>query len=198
MYTNKNFIKLITVTIMFMFILSGCGGPKPDAVVTSFLTALQETDYETASTYIAKTNSDEQESESFDLEFEDEMQKQLLNSIMKNIQFENVVTESTEGEKASVKISLTTLDCVTIMNNVMSQAMGLAFSYAFSDTTDQEGIEKMIETLLANAFSSPDAPKTQKDITINLTKTNNGWKIIADESLMDGLTGGLLSAFSAF
>ena len=56
----------------------------------------------------------------------------------------------------------------------------------------------MTETLLANAFSSPDAPKTQKDITINLTKTNNGWKIIADESLMDGLTGGLLSAFSAF
>lgn len=191
MKKNSRFIRTIGLLVLCIFILSGCGGPKPDAVVTSFLTAMQETDYATAATYVDGATNTEGKT----IEFDNALEEQLMTAIMRNIAFENVETQSSEDGKAIVKVTLTTLDSVTIMHNVMSDVMGSALAYAFSDVSEEQ-LDKMTETLIVNAFSAPDAPRVKKDVTVNLVKADGGWKVVADDALFDKLTGGLDSYFS--
>lgn len=192
-FSNK-VIKSIVLLVLFSFILFGCGKPKPDAVVISFLTALQENNYETAMTYMDTGNNTS--SKSFGT-FDDETQELILNSVLQNIEFENVTIQSSEDDKAIVTVSMTSLDCPSIMREVLSETIKTAYAAAYVGRDDMD-TEEIFNTLTFDAFSSPDAPKTQTDITINLIKTNDGWKVVGDLELADGLTGGLVTAYSRF
>ncbi|WP_019850598.1 hypothetical protein [Desulfitobacterium sp. PCE1] len=192
----KKFFSLFLLVPLVLF-LAGCGGEGVTAKkgetaeqsVKKALNAIKAADTETASKYI-DYNELVNAGSTKSLDTEDEKKSEDMSKmIFKNIEYK--ILESSEEEKtAVVKTEITNLDMSNVMAGFISQLLPLAFSGLDEKQLDEKSFE-----IFTNLVSSETKTVT-KTVGINLSKGEEGWKIVGDDVLADALTGGLVS-FSA-
>lgn len=176
-----------SLAVFFTFIMAfsciSCGEKidPPEKVVASYLDALKNGDLTSAKAYVNEEN-DEILSET-----EDESTNTLINSILKNLTYEVVSTEVNDST-ATVKTTIKNIDMKTVMGEVFSELLSLAFS-----GLDAEALETKQNEAFSKALEANKDTLKETEVIIQLEKKETGWIIIPTEDLADGITGGLLS-----
>lgn len=178
---KKSLAVLFTFIMAFSCISCGEKIEQPEKVVASYLDALKNGDLTSAKAYVNEEN-DEILSET-----EDESTNTLINSILKNLTYEVVSTEINDST-ATVKTTIKNIDMKTVMGEVFSELLSLAFSGLDADALETKQNEAFAKALEANKNTLKET-----EVTIQLEKKETGWIIIPTEDLADGITGGLLS-----
>ncbi|GAW91188.1 DUF4352 domain-containing protein [Calderihabitans maritimus] len=185
----KKYLSVLLVGVLV--VIAGCSaGPTPKQVTNDFLKALQDGDIETAKTFVV---SDKNLVENY---FENEEAEKTAKLILSRITYE-VGDYSVDGDTAVVNAKITSPDLLRIVGKAIQEMLPMAFAAAFSESTSQEAVDKMLEQYLENSISDPNAPMTTSQVKINLVKANGTWKISQDnDDLLNAVTGNIAKAFS--
>ncbi|MEA5058083.1 MAG: hypothetical protein VB047_11065 [Anaerotignum propionicum] len=178
---KKSLAVVFTFVMAFSCISCGEKIDPPDKVVASYLDALKNGDLTSAKAFVNEEN-DEILSET-----EDESANTLIKSILKNLTYEVVSTDA-KDTTATVKTSIKNIDMKTVMGEVFSELLSLAFS-----GLDAESLEVKQNEAFAKALETNKETIKETEVNIQLEKKETGWIIIPTEDLADGITGGLLS-----
>jgi hypothetical protein len=178
---KKSLAVIFTFVMAFSCISCGEKIDPPDKVVASYLDALKNGDLTSAKAFVNEEN-DEILSET-----EDESANTLIKSILKNLTYEVVSTDA-KDTTATVKTSIKNIDMKTVMGEVFSELLSLAFS-----GLDAEALEAKQNEAFAKALETNKETIKETEVNIQLEKKETGWIIIPTEDLADGITGGLLS-----
>ena len=185
---QNRWILLGTILILSVLALTGCGQPKPQEVVTSFLDALAEGRYADAEELIEGT--DEEKGYLFGTlnsgaQSEEEKEAdRILACIFQSIRYGEVGNVCINEDVCTVSAELTTLDAAILMQNAADEIEGA-----------KEGSDRSIEEIRLEHFQAKDAPRMTKTVEISLQKTGEVWKIRYDPVLLEGVTGGLTNCF---
>jgi Asp-tRNA(Asn)/Glu-tRNA(Gln) amidotransferase B subunit len=175
-----------------MLSITACSaGPSPTDVSKGFLGALKESNFEKAGSYVAKSDTSEIKAK-IPENSEEKVSKLMLSK------FAYEVGESTvDGDKATVKVKITSLDMVQIASNIMRDMIPLAFATSFSNS-ENKNMDNLMEQQMLNRMSDPNAPRATTETIINLTKTKEGWKIgQGNDELFNAITGNIMTAFGS-
>ncbi|WP_246145465.1 DUF4878 domain-containing protein [Bacillus rubiinfantis] len=180
------------ITVVFTIgILAGCGAPKPADTVNEFLTAVKDADYKKALTYVDSNKDSEFNLSELSKKTEGEIDgMKIFNAIAKSYKFEKPEEVSTDGDKAKVKVKITSVDMQIALSQTISEVMPMAFASAFSEdqaATDKQ-MEKLMEGTLMKNLSPKNATMATRNVTLNLKKDKEGnYKIVADNQLMEAI-----------
>lgn len=178
---KKSLAVIFTFVMAFSCISCGEKIDPPDKVVASYLDALKNGDLTSAKAFV------NEEKDEILSETEDESANTLIKSILKNLTYE-VVSTDVKDTTATVKASIKNIDMKTVMGEVFSELLSLAFS-----GLDAEALEAKQNEAFAKALETNKQTIKETEVNIQLEKKETGWIIIPTEDLADGITGGLLS-----
>lgn len=201
----KNTIQIIALLLCTLFLLTACDQskadvvvndlvpavtssdqPKPDVVVNDFLTAVKAKDLVTAGAYL-KIGSD---STLKDIDFENEAAMNMMYAFIDKLSFEIPVLKSVEGDRAIVEVSITTVDSLSLMPDIIVQMMPIALIMENEGAEiDEAIIESAAMDLISANVNNMGAPMATTIATLNLVKVDQEWKIVDDQALADALTG---------
>lgn len=201
----KNTIRIIALLLCTLFLLTACDQskadvvvndlvpavtssdqPKPDVVVNDFLTAVKAKDLVMAGAYL-KIGSD---STLKDIDFENEAAMNMMYAFIDKLSFEIPVLKSVEGDRAIVEVSITTVDSLSLMPDIIVQMMPIALIMENEGAEiDEAIIESAAMDLISANVNNMGAPMATTIATLNLVKVDQEWKIVDDQALADALTG---------
>ena len=156
---KKLLFVLAAVTIIMTF--SACGAPGPTETADTFMTAIKEKDAETVkSVYAGKTfdllqETDKESDDAFEGTLDDTLAEKIFDFDYK------LSDEKIDGDKATVKVSITTYDLGGAIEDFVSEYLTQAITLSFSGTSDKQ-IEKLSETLLAKHMNNTSDQKRWK------------------------------------
>ena len=145
-------------------------------------------DYETASTYFNSDDFQVDETTSEDQGLNDET----ISKLFESIQYE-IVSSEVSDTTATVNATIKAINMSAVISDYVSEAM----LYIFSDLTEEELNTKYNEILL-NSMNKNAENLIEKNVDISLTKSDTGWLIDVDDSLLDAITGGTYSLTQSF
>lgn len=178
---KKSLAVIFTFVMAFSCISCGEKIDPPEKVVASYLDALKNGDLTSAKAYVNEENDE------ILTETEDESTNTLINSILKNLTYE-IGTIDVKETTATVTTTIKNIDMKTVMGEVLSELLSLAFS-----GLDAEALEAKQNEAFAKALETNKDTIKETEVIIQLEKKETGWIIIPTEDLADGITGGLLS-----
>lgn len=178
---KKSLAVIFTFVMAFSCISCGEKIDPPEKVVASYLDALKNGDLTSAKAYVNEENDE------ILTETEDESTNTLINSILKNLTYE-IGTIDVKEATATVTTTIKNIDMKTVMGEVLSELLSLAFS-----GLDAEALETKQNEAFAKALETNKDTIKETEVIIQLEKKETGWIIIPTEDLADGITGGLLS-----
>jgi len=165
--------------IIFTACSLGAGNtPPPSETVTAFLAHIQAVEFAEADELILGDISL--------YEIEEEHR-----GMFANLSHEHI-SESINGSQASVTLTINAVDFVAVMDEVMVEA----FYLAFTEISAAE-LAILIETALIEGMTSSTAPIASSEVTVTLEMSDGEWKIIADDTFVNAVTGGFFS-FAAY
>ncbi len=118
-----------------------------------------------------------------------------LTASLGNITFE-VKSVQTDGNKATVDASVTTIDSSQVMQKYIENVAALVSSPDYQGkvgTMTKEEYDALMNAQLISILSSGEIGTVTTDETIEMTKENGQWKL-SDSSLPDKLIGNTLNA----
>lgn len=174
--------------------LSACNEvEKAENTLNSTMTALQSGDFVTAAGYIKDTDV-LTSNETFNT-YKDNAD--FINAIFSKLNYKINSSELIDNSTVKMNVEITNVNMKTVLSNAISDLFTLAFSNIFASEEEQMSDEdmqnKMIE-LIAEGINAEDAETVTNTVDVNAVKTDSGWKIDADNTVIDAVTGGLLSA----
>ena len=178
---------LILIIPVLMFSLVGCSEPnypKPEETVKGFFGALNKSDLKTAESYTVSGSG---------FDFTDPQEEKLAKLMLSKTSYELVSSEE-NGDKATVKIKITSLDMPAIFETMMTDLIGQMTDAAFNgeEITDEKS-QEMTMQYLEESMSKTDAPVVTNDqtVTLNKDKEKKMWVIVDDEAFMNSIVGNL-------
>lgn len=181
-------IALFLFTIFTFTLLTACGSTvaTPEATLDGYMTAWVNLDSAKMNEYFPSGNQEEIPDDD------------TYTNLPKRTKY-TIGAAETDGDTATVKITITTLDMKTIMGEVISELMGQALSHMGDDSFDSEAYTN---ELLSKKMSAEDAPMTTKEVTAYLEKDTDGkWILSAEDKNTDfinALTGDLMTIADSF
>ena len=155
----------------------GCGdSPKgdPEEVVKDFWTAVQNSDFSTARTYLSKsqgTSTVDQLAEA------GEDQLELYGEVMKTITMEITGSEQ-EGDSATVQVVLDMPDTEVVNNQITEMVNEQTGAPPACPMKKWKPLPRWLMTAIPDLLES--APRVQRQQTINLVWEDGSWKIDSD------------------
>ncbi|MEH7107797.1 DUF5067 domain-containing protein [Bacillus sp. JJ1764] len=184
--------KKLTLGIMLagilIGILAGCGAEKPTDVVNGYLTSIQKGDFKKAGSYVnggkdsLKTKGDSTA--------DDKFTTSVIEAISKNYKYEKPVEVSVSGDKAVVKVKISSVDFGEAMTATMAEVMPLAFASAFEEKTpkSEKAFEKLMEKTALKHLKAEDVSMATRTVKFNLEKNKDGvFKIVNNDSLTESI-----------
>ncbi len=203
----KKRILVITLVMAMLACLCACGPkiPTPTETADTFLTALKAQDDETLATVYsggeldlleeaAETEDSEEAAEDTGLTavYEEQMVPKLL-----DFDYE-ISNEQIDGEKATVDVKFTTYNIGEAFTAFFGEYISQALVLAFSDASEED-LDALATTLLTGKLADLNEKSYEKTATLYLSMVDGKWmvdEIAAGDEIIDGLTGGLMTAFS--
>ena len=168
-------VMVMILTLAFLTALCGCNEVKDaEGALNSAIAALQSGDYAKASGYINGS------------EILDNNEMLCFSNLSCSINS----SEKTDNSNVKINADITNVNTANAFKDTITQA----FSLALSGEVSQDEMESKILEIFAQNLSGEDVETVTSTIDINMVKTDEGWKVDANEELQDAITGGLVSA----
>lgn len=180
----------ILIIIVLMLSVSACSEPnypKPEETVKGFFDALSKSDFKAAESYTASGSASGQ------LDFADPDEEKLAKLLLSKTSYELVSSEE-DGDKATVKIKITSLDIAKIFEKMITDLIDqMAEATLNGEEITDEKSNEMAMQYLEESLSKSDAPfvTTEQTVTLNKDKGKKVWVIVDDKAFMNGLIGNL-------
>jgi len=124
-------------------------------------------------------------------DFSDEEVEESIEYLVKRIEVE-VTDSNIDGDTATVTADITNINFSIVMQEFMTQAMGIAMDNALSeDPMSQEEMDSMVEDLLIEILQSEDIETVTNTTEISLEKINGKWKINYNEEIQNAIFFGI-------
>jgi len=172
---------LISFVLVLALVLVACSPEAtPEETVEKALEELKNNNIENFQKYIVDADS-----------FSDEEIDESIEYLVKNLEVE-VKSSSIDGDTATVETDITNINFSIVMEEFLSQAMGIAMENALSeDPMSQEEMDSYVEELLITILERDEIETVTTTANISLEKTNGQWKIIYDEEIQNALFFGI-------
>ena len=183
----KKMLALTLAVLMCLALLAGCGGRESaKTAATNAMTALQKMDDEGMTKYFGEDASFSSSLGS------DDATSQMVTAIMTGMTFQ-VGDVKEDGDTATANVTLTNKDMTEVINTFMTNLVTDAFSGKLTE-------DSMTDELSMQYFSDALAATTatvSNDVSLPMTYSKEaGWKISADATLADAMTGGFFTVLS--
>lgn len=186
---------LLTGLVVSVGLLVGCGEEKPTDTVDEFLTAFQKSDFEKAGKQIDEGLEELQSEE------ESMSSEKFLKAIAKDYKFEKPKEVSSEGNKAKVKVEITSVDVGVATTAAIAEVMPVAFATAFDEDSEKadKAMEKLMESSMLKHIKSEDTPRVTREVTLNLKKNKDGeYRIVSDDNFKEAVLANFDQVEDAF
>jgi len=185
----KNFLMKGAVFILAVsccLSLSACGGQKQEieSTFTGLMEALRAVDLEKAGDFI--DTGELNVSETVGVGGGD----QVLEAVFSQLDYEIISTEITDGDAALVTAEITTIDLTAILGQ---STMTVLQELAMGQITEED-IDARTEEIFKEAIKTDNLQTASNQAQITLKKTDNGWKVVANQELQNAISGGFLGA----
>ena len=179
-------ITAIALVLVMVLSLASCGETgKAEEAVTNLFEAFKAGDFEKKNDYLLK-DSDEADDE-------DEM----FNHVFTKVDYTIVSSKKVSNDEVHVTAEITAPDMKIAVGEFFEKALEFAFANAFSENPlSEEDTEKEMERLFIEATDREDLGTVTNEIVIKVLKTEDGWKVKADDDFADAVTGGMMTALS--
>ena len=176
--------KILLGMLMFLFVVS-CGS-GPDKTVSKFIDNVKAEKFNEA----AKYTSDESFKANMEAGYNNEIQKFLFKTLLKNIEYKIVKTEKQDDETSIVTVEIKNVDMQKMFLQVFQNMLKGAFS--------KDGSKRplSVEEVLKEELESKDKPKSKYTTQFVVKKTADGEKIVVTAENIDVLLGKLNTALS--
>ena len=182
----KRKILSVVLAVIFMFALASCGASDPKGVVDSYMKACQKLDTEKMYEYFPGQGAS----------IENDALGESDIDFFSRITYELGET-SVDGDKATQKIQITTVDMTTIMTELVTELTAEMLTNLGDSEFDSEAY---VNELLAEKLSNPDAKLITTTVTVNLEKNSDGKWIISspdqNAEFLDALSGGIVNSLT--
>lgn len=181
----KNKIKLVLMVVLSMVVLTACGGDSPTKVVESYFKEIKAGENTDVAKYMldsienkenAKENAKENENTN---ETADPKMEEAIKLYFSKLDAK-VISEKIDGNNATVEVEMKGLNFGKIMIEVFQDNLSAMFG------GDEKAGENMSEDFLAKVKGGKVETRKGK---VNLTKSDNGWKIKQDNDLISLVFG---------
>lgn len=201
----------IAISIAAVVPLSGCLHQQtPSEAAEEFMGALKSLDNEkigevysgddlladdASDTYFSLIGGDDSSSD-----LSDDGKEAVSKMVSKMFAFDYAVTnESVDGDKATVDVDIKTYKMGKAIKKAVANSFSKAIVYAFSGDTDDDEMESIIYEEMSDAVDDLDKKDYEKTVTLDLEKTDDGWKVSKlDDDQKDAIFGGFISALESF
>ena len=180
----------ILLLIVLMFSVSACSEPnypKPEEAVKGFFDALSKSDFKTAKSYTASGSASGQ------LDFTNPDEEKLAKLMLSKTSYELVSSEEA-GDKATVKIKITSVDMAKIFEKMITDLIEQMTEATLKgeEITDEKS-QEMTMKYLEESIAKSNAPVLTNELTVTLNKDKGKkmWVIVDDKAFMNGITGNL-------
>ena len=120
---------------------------------------------------------------------EEENNVKLFKAMAKNLKYE-ILESSEDGDEATVKVHITTLDFASIMSDISSRLM---VEYLTPNNTGKD-MDKVFSGIIDDEIKNAD--KKEYDTVFNFIKDKNGsWVLDSNVAIYDDLCGGYLQYY---
>lgn len=172
--------KLLLLMCIFTVVsISGCT-QKTETVEQSInkaITALKSQDEKNIKKYFAITEEDIEDNNLYNDE-----DKELLKKYFKKLECKVISSEISKDSVATAKVEITNFDMTDVMKEFFNVMMNNS-----QELDDDEALNYLVECI-------DKSEKTKSfSLDLNLVKSDNIWKLSLDDSLLDALTGGVMS-----
>lgn len=188
-------IGLLIISTLLIFGVVGCSSNEtPEEVVANGINAVKNLDLIKMQKYFDSEDITKEE-DIFGEDFEGQ-DMDMFKLLIENIEYE-IISSEIDGDEAIVETKLTNLDMASIMQEYIAQAFILALGSFGEDVdeTDEAEMEAEMEQIFIDLLSREDNKTVTSTVDIELNKTDGKWKIQLDSFFLDGIFGGLMSAF---
>jgi hypothetical protein len=186
-----NRLLALVLTITACAALSGCGAP-PDQVVSDFMKAVTAMQADEMRKYVA-SSADE---EFLPFQESDPSSDPWIQAVMDRITYE-VQKPVISKNSATVPVTITCVDLVRVMTNMLPDLFSLALGSAFGDEPEMD-MDRTATQLLVNSINDPNAPMVTTNMEFNLTKGKKGWLIVFDDATGDALANAITGNLGTF
>ena len=176
-------IALVLVLLLPTMLVYGCGKQSPTDVVNEYFKNVEEglanPEYLIASGEITEDGLEEDS-------LSEEAQRKLLEK-MKEITYK-VNSESINGDNAKVNVTVKGIDLNIVLEKVFEEAFEFTFEQALSgdEMTDEE-TNAYFDGLLVKYLE--ETTYSERTLDIDLTKGDEGWEVVENETLTKLLLG---------
>ena len=187
--------------------LGACGPsiPTPTETADTFLTAVKAQDNETLATVYAGDGLDllEKAAEADESEIADEdsgltriYEEQMIPRML-DFDYE-LSNEQIDGDTATVDVKFTAYNIGDAFTAFFSDYLSQALMLAFSDPSEED-LDALAATVLSGKLADLTEKTYETTATLSLSMQDGKWvvdEIRTGDEIVDGLTGGLMTAFA--
>lgn len=190
----------IIISVIMIMCLIGCNEVKEaEDTLNSVVTVLQAGDFEKADRYINNTDS-HISAERFGY-YRDEAE--LRKVIFSRLSYKINSAEKIDSDRVKMNVEFTNVNMKNVLNNAASELFSILdidmFSIFEKERTDDkesmssEELENTVTKLIAEGIQGEKAGTVTNTVDVNAVKTDEGWKIDADDTVTDAMAGGLFT-----
>lgn len=180
----KKFLKIALILALIILLVAGgyfiaINLTKKQALesIDKMFTAIKTGDKEQIKQYI---NIDDSEEETETNEENTDKNEEMEKIMLKKLNYEVVSTDAKLNE-CTVKLNVSNKDLKTVFQNYITKAFSLAFSQAFSGTTEEE-MDNQLNQYLEEQYNSDSIQTITSEVTINMKKEKGKWNVNCDEN----------------
>ena len=188
----------MVLTMTLIVSLAGCGRASAESVVEDAIQAFQSADVDAIRECWGNTDLASSEDSAED----DAYTQQMLEPLASSLTYQ--ITDSVEDVKAgtaTVTVEFTNIDMSTVfsewMRELFSQALGYAFLPADQQPSEEELNDLSIESFIEIIENHADVDKVTNTVDISLSLVENKWRIDPSDTVIDAMTGGMMTSFSS-
>ena len=196
--SNKALTAVTSVFVsLILLVCSGCDftttvisdADCPDVVLTGFLDALKEKDYDKADSFLANYSTI-RPTNNTDYEFMDA----LVDVSLDSLNYQLLGTPSYDGVNAVTKVSIRSLDKREMISWVTQNLNSIVNSYMLENNLntlnleDHEVLSKVLEKAIHQYAS--DGKQMENMLDVRFIYNDSQWKIIGDNDLVTAIFGG--------
>lgn len=192
--------KILSIVISITLLLSLCACKeveKAETTVNNYFTAMTNKDKTDLQKYVVSEDenntSEDENSEAQDPEALDEYSEDFWNAFSKvTYEIKSSERDAEDKKKVNVSLDVTSVDLASLYQSALNAALENAFANIFNSEANIDISDEAYDRF-AKSISDGDVPMTTTSVIFSVIKTDDGWKIEANDEFYDAITGGFVS-----
>lgn len=185
----KKILALCCMLALLAGLLCGCGTKGAEDALIQYLEAVAALDYDGANALVMVDSSNEGKVDPV-------LTKSAFNdALLSSLSYDIWDSEKKSGEQVVFTVMLHQISMKQVYSDVIPQYS----TYILEQSKEgkdpsQEEIEALLEEYMLTAVEKNKTVKTTTTVSIEMRKTDGGWRVVADKALLNGIFGGLVEA----